>query len=258
MNELDVAVQAAQAAAAILRAHAEGPQQVTHKGRVDLVTEVDLACEDAIRAVLTHHTPNIPVLGEEGGGDESIGTRWVVDPLDGTTNFVHGYPFYCTSVALEVDFQPVAAAIIDPIRSVLYAAAKGQGAHRNSKPMRVSDCRTLDAALVGTGFSYDRRDRPDFYLEPFKRVMCAVQGLRRGGAAALELAQLADGRLDAFWEYNLKRWDVAAGALLITEAGGRIEHMTGGAMQGLHVHPVAANGWLLDALRSSVLGESID
>ncbi len=253
MNELQVAELAAKAAAEILRDRALGPDQVHRKGSVDLVTEVDLACEEAIRRVLAEHTPDIPVLGEEGGGDASVATRWVVDPLDGTTNFVHGYPFYCTSVALEIDHQPVAAAIIDPIRGVQYSAAKGQGAFCDGRPMRVSDCRTLDEALIGTGFSYDRRDHPDFYLAPFKRVMCAVQGLRRGGAAALELAQLADGRLDGFWEYNLKRWDVAAGALLITEAGGRIEHMTGGPMEGLHVHPVAANGWLLDELRACVL-----
>lgn len=251
--EVRAASEAADAAAAVIRAHQGGPRTVDHKGAVDLVTEVDRAAEVAIRKVLARHTPDIPVLGEEEGGAEDQGTRWVVDPIDGTTNFVHGYPFVCVSIALEVDHQPVAACLLDPLRSVRYTAARGLGARCGERPMAVSDCRTLDRALIGTGFAYDRRERPDFYLDPLRAVMTRCQGIRRGGAAALELALLADGRLDGFWEYTLKRWDVAAGVLLIEEAGGRVSALGGGPLpRGIGVDILAANPWIHDALAEAL------
>lgn len=250
--EVEIAVQAARAAAAIIRQRA--PLRVEHKGSVDLVTEVDLACERAIRDVLEHHMPDVPVLGEEEGGASEAATRWVVDPIDGTTNFVHGYPFVCTSIALEVDGEPVAACILDAFRSVLYTAAAGRGARCDDRPMRIGGVDDLGSALVGTGFAYDRRERPDFYLSRFKAVMERCQGLRRGGAAALELALLADGRLDAFWEFNLKRWDVAAGVLLIREAGGVITAIDGGPIEGLVLDVVAGNPRLHQQL-GAVLAE---
>jgi len=249
MTEAQIAVEAALAAGAILRANDGGPRQVQHKGRVDLVTEIDLQCETAIREVLARHTPDIPVLGEEGGGAEHAATRWVVDPLDGTTNFVHGYPFVCTSIALEVDGEAQAAAIHDPLRDHTYQATRGQGAWCGDRRLKVSDCRDLDQALIGTGFAYDRRERAGFYLKTFRAAMERCRGLRRAGAAAMELALLADGRLDGFWEFNLKRWDVAAGALLVHEAGGRVTDHDGGRLDGLVVHPLMTNGWLHDALQ---------
>lgn len=252
--EVEVALEAGRAAAAIIRDRA--PEQVEHKGSVDLVTEVDLACERAIRAVLARHTPDIPVLGEEEGGAEAAATRWVVDPIDGTTNFVHGYPFVCTSIALEVDGEPAAACVIDAFRRVEYTAAANRGARCGDRPMRISPCSDLSEALVGTGFAYDRRERPDVYLRPFKAVMERCQGLRRGGAAALELALLADGRLDAFWEFNLKRWDVAAGVLLIREAGGVVTTIEGGPLQGLVLDTLAANP-ALHAQLGAVLAEAM-
>lgn len=247
--EVRVASEAADAAAAVIAAHTDGPRRVDHKGSVDLVTEVDRACEDAIREVLVRHLPDIPVLGEEGGGAEHTGTRWVVDPIDGTTNFVHGYPFVAVSIALEVDHEPVAACLLDPLRGIRYTAARGLGARCGDRPMQVSDCRTLDRALIGTGFAYDRRERPDFYLDPLRAVMTRCQGIRRGGAAALELALLADGRLDGFWEYTLKRWDVAAGVLLIEEAGGRVQAIGGGPLpSGIGIDILASNPWIHDEL----------
>jgi len=252
-REAMVAREAARAAMTILRDH-QGPRQVTRKGDVDLVTEVDLACEEAIRDVLQRYTPDIPVLGEEQGGPENAPTRWVVDPLDGTTNFVHGYPFFCTSIALEVREEPVAACVGDPIRGHEYWAAKGHGAFRDDRPIRVGVRTSLENALIATGFSYDRKERAAFYLDRVRAVMERCRGLRRGGAAALELALLADGRSDAFWEYNLKRWDVAAGSLLLTEAGGVITDIGGGPMTGVDVHPVAGNP-TLHALLQQVLSE---
>ena len=250
--EVRVALEAARAAASIIRERA--PEHVEHKGSVDLVTEVDLACEQAIRAVLHRHTPHVPVLGEEGGGATDSPTRWVVDPIDGTTNFVHGYPFVCTSIALEVDGEPVAACILDAFRDVTYTAAAGRGARCDDRPMRVSSCTDLSSALVGTGFAYDRRERPDFYLSRFKAVMERCQGVRRGGAAALELALLADGRLDAFWEFALKRWDIAAGTLLIREAGGLVSSIDGRPLDGLVLDVLAGNEALYEQL-GAVLAE---
>lgn len=250
--ELAVALAAGRAAVGVIRDHAERVVRVEHKGAIDLVTEVDLRCEQLIREVLGRHMPDVPVLGEEGGGAEGATTRWVVDPLDGTTNFVHGYPFYCTSVALEVDGEPVAGCVIDAVRGVEYAAAAGQGAWCGDRRMVVSDCRELEGALIGTGFPYDRRERADHYLKYLRAVMVRCQGIRRAGAAALELALLADGRLDAFWEFQLKPWDVAAGALLIREAGGRIDAVAGGPLTGTSLDPLASNGWLHDALRAAL------
>lgn len=249
--EVSAALEAGRAAVAVIRDHAERVVRVEHKGAVDLVTEVDLRCEQVIRDVLARHTPDVPVLGEEGGGAAGATTRWVVDPLDGTTNFVHGYPFYCTSIALEVDGEPVAGCVIDAVRGVEYVAAAGRGAWSGDRRMRVSGCRDLGEALIGTGFPYDRRERADVYLRYLRAVMVRCQGIRRAGAAALELALLADGRLDAFWEFQLKPWDVAAGALLIREAGGRATAVDGGPLLGSgSLDPLASNGWLHDALHA--------
>lgn len=238
-----VAVEAAMAAAVLQR---ERPVQVRHKGIVDLVTEIDLASEAAIRAVLARHTPDIPVLGEEGGGAEGASTRWVVDPLDGTTNFVHGVPHYGPSIALEVDGRSVVGVVLDATRGQVFRATEGHGAFCDDARIAVSETRDLEQALVATGFGYDRRERAAFYLERVQRVLEGCQGVRRAGAAALDLAYVAAGRFDAYWEFHLARWDVAAGRLLVTEAGGTVEAMPGEAL-GDRPSPLATNGWLRDA-----------
>lgn len=243
--ELRLAEQAARAAGRILSERASQPLTVSHKGAVDLVTEVDLACERAIRELLAKHTPDIPVLGEEGEGGERDRTRWVVDPLDGTTNFVHGFPFYAVSVALEHDGRQVVGVLYEPLHDRLYQATLGGGATCAGQPMRVSDRRSLKECLVGTGFGYDRAVRPDHYLDPLRAVMVRCQGIRRAGAAALDLAMTAEGRLDAYFERNLKRWDLAGGILLVTEAGGRVSPLPD-AIDGLDV--VASNPWVFDEL----------
>ncbi len=254
MTLLAVAEEAARAAGAVLAAYASGPTSVRHKGAVDLVTEVDLRCEAAIREVLARHTPEVPVLGEEGDVAVASATRWVVDPLDGTTNFVHGFPYYAVSVALEVDGRGEVGVVLDPVRHRLYAAARGQGATCDGARLRVSDTRDLGAALIGTGFPYDRREpgRAAFYTGFVTRVLERAQGVRRGGAAALDLAMVAAGALDGFWEFHLKPWDVAAGRLLITEAGGRYTAHDGAPLGTGPQSPLATNGWLHDALREAL------
>jgi myo-inositol-1(or 4)-monophosphatase len=238
-----VALEAARAAAVL---QAQRPTRVQHKGAVDLVTEIDLASERAIRDVLARHTPDIPVLGEEGGGAEGLTTRWVVDPLDGTTNFVHGLPHFGPSVALEVDGEVVAGVIIDVSRREVFRASRGHGAFLGDVPMQVSDVDDLRQALVATGFGYDRGERPGFYLERVERVFRACQGLRRAGAAALDLAWVAAGRLDAYWEFDLGAWDVAAGRLLVEEAGG-VYRSVPGHERSARPCPMASNAVVAEA-----------
>jgi myo-inositol-1(or 4)-monophosphatase len=252
MNERDIAIEAALAAVALQRAR---PAHIGHKGAVDLVTEIDVACEAAIRSVLARHTPDVPVLGEEGGGAAGATTRWIVDPLDGTTNFVHGFPFWCVSIALERDGVLEAGVVIDAVRNEIFAAQRGQGATRDGERIAVSAVRTLDQALLGTGFPVDSREKAAFYLKFVQRALERTRGIRRAGAAALDLAMVACGRLDAFWEFRLSPWDVAAGRLLVAEAGGRCTAHTGAPLPGNpRLDPLASNGWLHEEM-IALLGE---
>jgi myo-inositol-1(or 4)-monophosphatase len=245
VTEEEVAVEAATAAARLLVAR---PTNVRHKGAVDLVTEMDLRCEATIREILARHTPDVPVLGEEGGGAEAASTRWVVDPLDGTTNYVHGFPFYSVSIALEVDGEPVVGVVVDAVRQRVFRATAGRGAYAGDEVLRVSDVRSLGEALSATGFAYDRRGRADFYLRFVKSALERTQCIRRAGSAALDLAHVAAGALDLYWEFNLGWWDVAAGYVLVREAGGRV-----GPMQGQErTSPLATNGWLHDAWSAEI------
>ncbi len=250
MTLMVAAVEAAKAAGDILHRHRDGPSRVSYKSANDLVTEVDLACETAVRKVLGRHTPDIEVLGEEQGGAANATTRWVVDPLDGTTNFVHGFPYYCVSIALEIDGRSQLGVVLDPIRNRLYRAERGAGAWCNDRPMKVSSCADIRKALIGTGFAYDRRERAAFYLKRFESALVSAQGIRRAGAAALDLAMVADGKLDAFWEFGLNRWDVAAGIVLIEEAGGRVTTHSGGPIADGIASPLASNGRLHQAMQT--------
>jgi myo-inositol-1(or 4)-monophosphatase len=203
------------------------PRQVQNKGVIDLVTEVDLASETLIRALLLKAEPSIPVQGEETGGQRT-GLRWVVDPLDGTTNFVHGYPFYCVSIGLCEDETPLAGCIYDPVRHTSFWGWKGGGAFSESGVLQVSTTKRLSEALGVTGFPYSRRDKIDFYLDFVGRVLKNTHGIRRSGSAAMDLATLACGQADFFWEFGLNAWDTAAGALLVQEAGGVVSCLDGG------------------------------
>lgn len=243
MTEEDIAVEAALAAARVL-ASRQGPLQVQHKGTANLVTEVDLAAEEAIREVLGRHTPELPILGEEQGGSEAQ-TRWVVDPLDGTTNFVHGFPFYSVSIGLEVDGQPTVGVVVDAVRGTVYRATLGKGAFADDARIRTSDVRTLEDALCATGFAYDRKSKAGFYLKFVQAFLERTQGIRRAGSAALDLTLVASGRIDLYWEFNLRPWDVLAGTVLVREAGGRVSPIPGYETRDPSC-PVAANPWLHD------------
>ncbi len=241
---IEAAIEAALAAGELIRAGRRPLERgaVDHKGAVDLVTEVDLACEARIREILAQRSPGVPVLAEEGGGAADATTRWIVDPLDGTTNFVHDFPSYAVSIALQVDGELAVGVIYDPLRDDCYRATRGGGAWCGDTRLQVSRCTRLDQALIGSGFAYDRRERPDFYLAFVRAFLVRCQGFRRAGAAAMDLAHVAAGRLDGFWEFQLNAWDVAAGALLIEEAGGRVTEMTGGPLDLDRPRVLASNG----------------
>jgi myo-inositol-1(or 4)-monophosphatase len=248
MNAAAVALLASKAAATIIRDSQSGTLNVRHKGVVDLVTQVDLAAERVIRSVLAEHTPNIPVLAEEGGGATDCTTRWIVDPLDGTTNFVHGYPSYAVSIALEVEGELTVACVFDAVNGVAYTAEKGGGAWCGEQRLQVSDTPELVEALLATGFPYDRRENVDRYLRYVRAFLLAGQGLRRAGAAAMDFVAVAAGRIDGYWEFGLNPWDVAAGVLLVQEAGGVVTDMTGGPLDLGNPRLLCSNGKVHDEM----------
>ncbi|HUQ11169.1 MAG TPA: inositol monophosphatase family protein [Steroidobacteraceae bacterium] len=211
--------------------------EVHTKGRNDYVSEVDRAAEaDIIETVRRLH-PDHAFLGEESGASGSGDVVWIIDPLDGTTNFLHGNPVFAVSIGVQVRGRMEHAVVFDPMRQELFTASRGDGAQLDGRRMRVSKQTTLEGALIATGFPF-RSDSPwiDEYLAMLKEVMTKVAGLRRPGAASLDLAYVAAGRVDGFWELGLKPWDTAAGTLLITEAGGRIGTLTGDEYkQGGHI-----------------------
>lgn len=242
MDGLQVAVRAAHAAGRLIQSAQEAPLQVRHKGSVDLVTQVDEACEAEIRTILERDAPGVPILAEESGGAWEASTRWLVDPLDGTTNFVHGYPSYGVSIALEIDGELVAGCIYDPIRDRTYTARKGAGAACDDQPISVSSTAKLTDSLLLMGFPYDRRERPDYYLRYVRAFLTTAQGLRRGGAASMDFVALATGCADGFWEIGLSPWDVAAGALLVREAGGQVTNLDLGPLSLDGRRMLATNG----------------
>ncbi len=220
---LDVAIDLARQAGALLRqGHANGAGQVLNKSSaVDLVTEYDLASEQLIMAGLRQHFPDHAVYGEETGGElPAAGPVWVVDPLDGTTNFAHGYPVFSVTLALLVDSQPELGVTYDPLRDELFWAQRGQGAWRGQQRLRVSTTGDVAASLLATGFAYDRASNPDNNLAEFSYFAPRTRGVRRGGSAALDIAWVAAGRLDGYWERGINVWDLAAGVLMVREAGG--------------------------------------
>jgi myo-inositol-1(or 4)-monophosphatase len=201
---------------------------VTSKGRNDFVTEVDHAAEQEIIATIRRHYPQHAFLAEESGASGKHDTLWIIDPLDGTTNFLHGFPVFAVSIACQIKGRLEHAVVYDPMRGELFTASRGAGAHLDNHRMRVSKARTLEGALIATGFPYRANTRYlDAYLGMLRAVTEQAAGVRRPGAAALDLAYVAAGRVDAFWEIGLSPWDTAAGTLLIQEAGGRIGTLTG-------------------------------
>ena len=225
-----VARRAALAGGEQLRRHFGKLEQVREKGRSgDLVTEADLAAEAAVLQLLERETPQIGVLAEESGRlEKKGGLEWCVDPLDGTTNYAHGFPLFATSVGLCWQGQPLLGALAVPVLDQLYWAAPGLGAWCNDQAIRVSGCGQLADALLTTGFAYDRRSRLDNNYAEFAYFTHRTHGVRRGGAAAVDLAFVAAGRCDGYWERGLSPWDLAAGVVLVEQAGGLVSAYDGG------------------------------
>jgi myo-inositol-1(or 4)-monophosphatase len=250
------AAELARAAGAILlegygRLHA--PE---HKGRIDLVTDFDRRSEALILDRLKRRFPRHDILAEESGAHAAAGAvRWIVDPLDGTTNFAHNYPFFAVSIAAESAGELLAGAIYDPVRDELFSASRGGGATLNGAPLRVSNVQRLEDALLVTGFPYDVRERPEASLVPFQAFLTRAQGVRRDGSAALNLCYLAAGRFDGFWERGLSPWDMAAGVLLVREAGGQVTDFDGGAF-ALSARRILASNGPLHAAMSGLLREA--
>jgi myo-inositol-1(or 4)-monophosphatase len=221
---LNTAIKAARRGATIINRASFDLDRVesSEKQHNDFVTEVDKAAEAAIIETLLSAYPNHAVLAEESGatGNQSGEFVWIIDPLDGTTNFIHGFPQYCVSIALQQNGVTTQAVVFDPTRNELFAATKGAGAFLNDKRVRVAKRDKLADALIGTGFPFRSESDIDAYIPMFKAMSGKCQGLRRPGSAALDLAYVATGRLDGFFEKGLKPWDIAAGALIVTEAGG--------------------------------------
>jgi myo-inositol-1(or 4)-monophosphatase len=248
---LRIAAEAALQAGEVLRERYEQPHQIRHKGAIDLVTEADIASEKLILAVLQDNAPGINILSEESFAayeKTPAAPVWVIDPLDGTTNFAHNFPWFAVSIALSDRGGSRLGVIYSPIQEELFCAARGGGAWLNDRRVHVSEVFSLQNGLVATGFPYDIRDRSEPILAMLKTVLAHAQGVRRPGAATLDLAYLACGRIDAFWEIGLKPWDTAAGYLLVEEAGGMLSNFTGAPFSPFVPELLASNGLLHDDL----------
>ncbi len=228
---LDAMTEAALEAGRILKkARVEGTAWVEEKGANDFVTATDKACEAAVKEILARRCPEVPLLAEEGSGTATgkEGRLFCVDPLDGTNNFVRGLPVYCVSVGLVEEGAPVLGAVYDPVHDELFQGGKGLPATLNGKAIRTTGRRTLEGAFVATGFPFKELDHLDHYVKGFRQAACATGGIRRCGAAALDLCWTAAGRFDGFWERGLWAWDVAAGAAILRAAGGHLTDFAGG------------------------------
>lgn len=250
---LEVARQAAKQAGRIQIEGLSKKLQVDHKGRYDLVTDVDRKCEEIVAGILQKAFPDIGILAEESA-EKDTGSKevWIVDPLDGTTNYASGYPAFCTNIALRRDGDIVLGVVYEPVRDELFEAVRGEGAFNNGAPIRVSATRELSQALLATGFPYDRCEQPHTNLDRFCALTMRTRGVRRGGSASLDLCYTACGRLDGYWEIRLQPWDVCAGALIVCEAGGRVSNLRGGEYDWSGDETLASNGRLHDALVDSL------
>ncbi len=228
---LNIAIRAARAAAKVLLRYYERVDQIKPqtKSRNDFVSEVDHGAEQAIIQELRARFPSHAILAEESGAQGQGDCEWIIDPLDGTTNYLHGFPQFCVSIAQRRRGQLECAVIYDPLREELFTAVRGEGAQLNDRRLRVAGRPSLEGALIGTGFPFRDQRHIDAYLSMFKDMTLNTAGLRRPGSAALDLAWVAAGRTDGFWELGLNPWDFAAGALLVTEAGGTVTDLAGGS-----------------------------
>ena len=252
---LNFAIETAREAGQVLLEKFGRKIKISKKGDIDLVTEADLASEKLIIERIRSHYPKHSILAEESGeaiisGGENT-WKWIVDPLDGTTNFAHGYPCFCVTLALEHDGEIVVGVTFDPTRNELFAAEKGKGATLNNKPIHVSKTEKLSESLIITGFPYDFKQREDF-AKHLTEFLLKSRGVRRDGSAAIDMAYVACGRFDGFWEEGLHAWDVAAGVLLIEEAGGRVSYYDDSKFS-IYAPPICADNGLIHAEMLTIL-----
>ncbi|ADO70483.1 inositol monophosphatase family protein [Stigmatella aurantiaca] len=223
-----IAEEAARLGGRILAERFLGERIIELKGSTsNLVTDADKASEEALLAFLRARYPRHAILAEESGVSQGTGLRWLIDPLDGTTNYAHRVPHFCVSLAVEGPQGVLAGVVYDPMLDELFSAARGEGATLNGRPLRASETTEMERALLCTGFPYDVRERPEGPVGLFSRIVRRAQGIRRTGSAALDLAYVAAGRFDGFFEFGLKPWDIGAGSLLVQEAGGRMAQIDG-------------------------------
>ena len=253
------AIDAAIVAGGILQDYAQRGFRIEYKDAVNLVTDADKRSEESIIATLNQKFPDHQILAEEGGltTTSSSPFKWVIDPLDGTTNFSHRFPAYCVSIGLEYQGRCILGVIFDPTREELFVAESGGGAFLNNQPIHVSEVKLLNSALLVTGFAYDIRENANNNLEMFTRMSLRAQGVRRTGTAALDLCYVASGRFDGFWEMKLNPWDTAAGLVIVQEAGGQITDYEGQAYSIYKKEIAASNGHIhramLDELQENAL-----
>jgi myo-inositol-1(or 4)-monophosphatase len=247
---LETASAASRHAGAILQQYAQAGFQVEHKDRINLVTDADHAAEQGIIDCLRQEFSTHRFLAEERGRveDQVSPFLWVIDPLDGTTNFTHGYPVYCVSIGLEFQGECVLGVVFDPSRDELFTATRHGGAYLNGKRMQVSGTASLDHSLLVTGFAYDIRESEQNNLDHFADFALRCQGMRRTGSAALDLSYVAAGRFDGFWEVTLHPWDMAAGSVIVREAGGRVTNFKGDPLSIYGEQLVASNGRIHDPM----------
>ena len=253
-NLLTTAIRAARAAATVLTEYAHSGFRIDYKAAINLVTDADRRAEDRIVQTIISAYPEHCILAEERGTDGNVESpfKWIIDPLDGTTNFAHGFPFYSVSIGLEHDGECLLGVVLDPVRDELFTGVRGQGAYLNDTPIHVSGMDDLDKSLLVTGFAYNIRDTANNNLNHFARLSLLAQGVRRTGSAALDLCYVAAGRFDGYWEVVLSPWDMAGGVVILQEAGGMVSAITKEPFSLYGEELVATNGFihhqLMDAL----------
>ena len=257
---LNTAIKAARRAGNTIMRHLDRVDRLTiePKGHSDFVTEVDRLAESEIIQVLRHAYPDHAILAEESGHHAGNEYEWVIDPLDGTTNFLHGFPHFAVSIALRHKGRLDQAVVFDPHKNDLFTATRGQGAHLNDRRIRVSQIHKLEHALLGTGFPFRSHEHLEYWINTLRVLLVRSSGIRRPGSAALDLAYVACGRYEGFWEFGLSRWDMAAGALLIQEAGGIVSDISGGQSFLETGNIVAANAKLHAEILQHIKSQSPD
>ncbi len=248
-DALKVAVAAALAAGRIQKERAGRVGAIQYKSEIDPVTEIDLLCEKEVISRIHHQFPDHAILAEESGASAGDADHlWIIDPLDGTVNFAHGYPCYCVSIGYQCKGEVVVGVVYNPCLDELFVAERGQGATMNDKPIAVSTTRDLEQSLLATGFGYDIRETEDNNLDHFENFIMACQALRRPGSAAMDLCYTAMGRFEGFWELKLHPWDYAAGWLMIEEAGGTVTRFDGSPFQMGDRSILTSNGHIHSAM----------